>query len=182
MLKTGLIVCLSCLLTACCWLSSIQPAIATPGSLIAIETTLGGTFTLFKFSGKRPTNLGVNEGKLALCPASPNCVSSQTPDTDPAHKVDPIAYRSSAAQAMANLKSVLQSMERTTIITETENYLYAEFASALMGFVDDVEFYLEPGTNLIQMRSASRLGQSDLGVNRQRMESIRSKFAEMDQM
>jgi uncharacterized protein (DUF1499 family) len=67
-------------------------------------------------------------------------------------------------------------MERTTIIEATDSYLYAEFKSKLMGYVDDVEFYLDPAANVIQVRSASRLGQSDLGVNRQRIETIRQKL------
>ena len=67
-------------------------------------------------------------------------------------------------------------MERTTIIEETDNYLYAEFKSKLMGFVDDVEFYRDPAANVVHVRSASRLGKSDAGVNRQRVEEIRGKL------
>ena len=67
-------------------------------------------------------------------------------------------------------------MERTTIIEETDNYLYAEFKSKLMGFVDDVEFYRDTEANVVHVRSASRLGQSDAGVNRKRVEEIRSKL------
>jgi uncharacterized protein (DUF1499 family) len=80
---------------------------------------------------------------------------------------------------MANLKTVIQSLERTKIITETENYLYAEFTSKLMGYVDDVEFLLDDGAKVIHVRSASRLGQSDLGVNRKRIETIRTKLNEL---
>jgi uncharacterized protein (DUF1499 family) len=75
---------------------------------------------------------------------------------------------------MAALKRVIQAMERTKIITESENYLYVEFTSKLMGYVDDVEFYLDSAAGVIQVRSASRLGQSDLGVNRKRIEQIRA--------
>ena len=74
---------------------------------------------------------------------------------------------------MANLKQMVQAMPRTKIVKETNNYLYVEFASKLMGFVDDVEFYLDNDNQTIQVRSASRLGESDLGVNRQRIEAIR---------
>lgn len=124
---------------------------------------------MFNFSGKRPTNLGVKDGKLAVCPGSPNCVNSQS--SDPQAKIDPLPLI-----AIADLKRIIESMDRTTIIEETSNYLYAEFKSKLMGYVDDVEFYLEPSANLIQVRSASRLGQSDLGVNRKRIEEIREKL------
>ncbi|MDP5337065.1 MAG: DUF1499 domain-containing protein [Nodularia sp. (in: cyanobacteria)] len=126
------------------------------------------------FAGKRPSNLGVNNGKLASCPNSPNCVSSQ--DRDPQHIISPLTFNSHSQDAIAHLKQIIQSLPRTKIITETEDYLYAEFKSALMGFVDDVEFYLDRPANVIQVRSASRLGQSDLGVNRQRIETIRAKF------
>lgn len=124
---------------------------------------------MFNFSGKRPTNLGVKDGKLAVCPGSPNCINSQS--SDPQSKIDPLPFI-----AIADLKRIIESMDRTTIIEETSNYLYAEFKSKLMGYVDDVEFYLDPSANVIQVRSASRLGQSDLGVNRKRIEDIREKL------
>jgi uncharacterized protein (DUF1499 family) len=129
------------------------------------------------FAGNRPNNLGVNNGKLAPCPNSPNCVSSQSSDVG--HSIAPLTYNSTPEEAIANLKSVIQSLPRTKIITESNDYLYAEFKSALMGFVDDVEFYLDRKANVIQVRSASRLGQSDLGVNRKRIETIRAKLAEV---
>ncbi len=129
------------------------------------------------FAGKRPNNLGVNNGKLAPCPNSPNCVSSQSSDVG--HSIAPLTYSSSPEQAIAKLKSVINSLPRTKIITENKDYLYAEFKSALMGFVDDVEFYLDRKAKVIQVRSASRLGQSDLGVNRKRIETIRTKLAEV---
>lgn len=130
------------------------------------------------FSGLRPTNLGVKEGQLALCPATDNCVSSQNADTK--HKVEPFSYSSTPTKAFADLKSVVQSLERTNIVTETNNYLYVEFKSALLGFVDDVEFYLDEGASVIHVRSASRLGKSDLGVNRKRVETIRAKLQELE--
>jgi uncharacterized protein (DUF1499 family) len=134
----------------------------------------GGTIV---FAGKQPTNLGVQSGQLAPCPSTPNCVSSQSQDAE--HKIEPLTYNSSPAEAIANLKTVIKSLPKTKIITETENYLYAEFTSALMGFVDDVEFYLDEGAKTIHVRSASRLGQSDLGVNRKRIETIRTKLNEL---
>ena len=124
---------------------------------------------MFNFSGTRPTNLGVKSGNLADCPSSPNCVNSQS--TNPQSQIDPLPLVS-----ISDLKKVIETMERTTIIEATDSYLYAEFKSKLMGYVDDVEFYLDPAAKVIQVRSASRLGQSDLGVNRQRIETIRQKL------
>ncbi|MBV6626000.1 MAG: DUF1499 domain-containing protein [Rivularia sp. (in: Bacteria)] len=131
------------------------------------------------FSGTRPDNLGVNNGKLAACPKSPNCVSSQSPSSDETHFIQPLKYTSTTEKALNDLKNVIQSENKTKIINESSDYLYAEFKSALMGYVDDVEFYLDSSTNTIHVRSASRLGQSDLGVNRKRIETIRTKFNQM---
>lgn len=167
-------------LTLSCWLGAAftfaSPVAASP-TLLTQEIAMGSK-SLFSFSGQRPDNLGVKDGKLALCPGSPNCVSSQMPESDAEHKIAPIAFKSSPAEALAKLKSVIAAMERTELVTETSDYLYAEFTSALMGYVDDVEFYLDPSKpNEIQVRSASRLGQSDLGVNRKRIEEIRSRMS-----
>lgn len=127
------------------------------------------------FAGKRPTTLGVHNGQLAPCPSTPNCVCSQS--SDPENKIAPLAYDSTSEAAMAALKQVIASMPRTTVIEESQDYLYAEFKSALMGFVDDVEFYLDHSATVIHVRSASRLGKSDLGVNRKRIEEIRARLS-----
>jgi uncharacterized protein (DUF1499 family) len=132
--------------------------------------------SLFSFAGTRPL-LGVTAGKLAACPSSPNCVCSYAPDAS--HSIAPIACKSTNT-AIATLKSIIQAMARTAIIHESNDYLYAEFTSALMGYVDDVEFYINEGTSVINVRSASRLGKSDLGVNRKRVEAIRAKFAQAE--
>jgi uncharacterized protein (DUF1499 family) len=125
---------------------------------------------MFNFTGTRPSNLGVKEGKLAACPGTPNCVNSQSDDAQSKIAALP-------GVSIAELKKVVTAMAGATVIEETENYLYAEFKSKLMGYVDDVEFYLDSSTNSLQVRSASRLGKSDLGVNRKRVEEIRSKLA-----
>lgn len=132
------------------------------------------------FAGKQPTNLGVRDGKLTACPTSPNCVNSQAAASDTVHAIAPIQFGGDPAATMANLKRVIQTMPRTNIVKETNDYLYVEFASKLMGFVDDVEFYLDSASQAIQARSASRLGESDLGVNRQRIEDIRSELAKLN--
>lgn len=167
------------------------PVSATAAPLSAPLTRTASTFTastsivamakksLFSFSGSRPANLGITDGKLAVCPGSPNCVSSQAPETDTEHWIAPLTYRSSPSEAMTTLKSVIQGMERTEIVTEGDNYLYVEFTTPLMGFVDDVEFYVEPN-GVIQVRSASRLGQSDLGLNRKRVEAIRAQLSTLE--
>lgn len=145
------------LLLSFCWLTSISPAQAS----------------LFSFSGSRPANLGLHNDLLTECPSTPNCVNSFSSDST--HAIAPLKS-SDIEKAFVDLKQVIASQPRTKIIESTENYLYAEFTSKLMGFVDDVEFYLDKASNAIQVRSASRLGESDLGVNRQRIESIRTQL------
>lgn len=125
------------------------------------------------FAGMRSPNLGVRSGQLAPCPNTPNCVSSQS--SDPEHYIAPLTYTGSSTDAIARLKQSIQSTERAKIVAETDNYLYAEFSSRWMGFVDDVEFFFDD-VGEIEVRSASRLGESDLGVNRQRIEALRAQF------
>lgn len=133
---------------------------------------------LFGCSGKAPTNLGVHEGKLASCPDSPNCVSSQS--SSETHAIAALSYSASTSgsQAFSLLKEVIRKTENTQVIQETERYFYVEFMSQWMHFVDDVEFLLDAEKKHIHVRSASRLGYSDLGVNRKRIETIRKKFEE----
>jgi uncharacterized protein (DUF1499 family) len=123
------------------------------------------------FSWKRPGNLGVTNGRFAPCRRTPNCVSSQADAADAEHSIAPIAFKGTAAQAMAAVRKALDAMPRATVISEKENYLYAEFRSKLLGYVDDVEFFFDG--NAIHVRSASRLGRRDFGVNRKRIEEIR---------
>jgi len=157
-----------------------EPLNAQPLSTQPSSNQSSGGSSLFSFAGKRPENLGVKDEKLAACPSSPNCVSSQAATTDAEHSIAAFSYQSEPLAAIATLKSVIQSMPRTKLVTEDSNYLYAEFATALMGFVDDVEFYLDDANRVIHVRSASRLGQSDLGVNRKRIEEIRGAFSALD--
>ncbi|MBW4422003.1 MAG: DUF1499 domain-containing protein [Myxacorys californica WJT36-NPBG1] len=126
------------------------------------------------FAGKQPTTLGVRDGRLAPCPATPNCVCSQ--DSDPGHSIEPLKL-SSPDSAIADLKRIIQALPKTKIVEESNDYLYAQFTSKLMGYVDDVEFYVDRAANVIHVRSASRLGKSDLGVNRKRIELIRTQLA-----
>jgi uncharacterized protein (DUF1499 family) len=126
-------------------------------------------------TGVRPANLGVKDGRLAPCPPTPNCVSSQSSDKE--HAIAPLSYTSSMPDAMADLKRIIQRMKRTKIVTDTDSYLYVEFTSALWRFVDDVEFSFDDASKTIQVRSASRLGKSDFGVNRKRIDMIRAAWS-----
>ncbi|MGQ0547587.1 MAG: DUF1499 domain-containing protein [Betaproteobacteria bacterium] len=116
---------------------------------------------------RRPTNLGVKDGKLARCKRSPNCVSSQADPSDAEHYIAPIAF----AGSMETLRQAIAGLELATIVEAREDYLYAEFRTPILRFVDDVEF-LKAG-DLIHVRSASRLGRRDFKANRNRIEQLR---------
>ncbi|HVB48459.1 MAG TPA: DUF1499 domain-containing protein [Burkholderiales bacterium] len=128
------------------------------------------------FSGRRPDNLGVTDGHLTPCRPTPNCVSSQADPAHARHYVAPLAFAGGAQQAMAALRRVIEATPRATVIRQASNYLYAEFRSRLLGFVDDVEFICDEKSHVIHVRSASRLGRSDFGVNRARVEMIRARL------
>lgn len=136
----------------------------------------GGDRRNFRFplGRDRPQTLGLQDGSLAPCPNTPNCVGSQA--TDPDHAIAALSYSGSPRQAMQALKQVIDDSVRAEVLKAEDGYLYAEFTSRLMGFVDDVEFAFDPERSQIQLRSASRLGESDLGVNRKRIETIRAQF------
>jgi len=123
---------------------------------------------------KRPDNLGVQNGRLADCPNSPNCVCTQC--TDAQHRIEPIPFDGPPAEAMQRVRVAITAMPRTKIVTENESYLYAESTSLIFRFVDDVEFFVDTDTKMIHFRSASRAGYSDLGMNRSRMEEVRGRF------
>lgn len=120
---------------------------------------------------------GPEGGNLSSCPNSPNCVVSQNGDEE--HTVDPIAYKGDLAKAKENLLKVLSVVPRTQVIENTDNYIHTESTSRIFKFVDDAEFYFPENENVIQIRSASRVGESDLGVNRRRIEQIRLAFKDL---
>ncbi len=115
--------------------------------------------------------IGLDNGQLSPCPSSPNCVVSQNGDAE--HEIEAIPYTGDRATAKETLLKVLSVVPRTEIVEKTDNYIHAESTSRIFKFVDDVEFYFPEDENTIQVRSASRVGESDLGVNRRRIEQIR---------
>lgn len=126
--------------------------------------------------GTRPNRLGVDSnGRLSQCPRTPNCVCSQSEDRR--HAIDPIAFDDTPADAMRRLQDVVRALRGATIVTASRRYLYAEVRSRVLGFVDDLEFYCDRRAKVIHVRSAARLGYSDLGVNRRRVETVRKAFA-----
>lgn len=117
-------------------------------------------------AGEPPQNIGVQQGRLIPCPESPNCVSSF--ENDETNGITPLNGN------LDQISAILRSLDEANIVSASSNYLYAEFTSRIMGYVDDVEFMFDEATGMTHVRSASRLGYSDLGANRKRIEAIRA--------
>jgi uncharacterized protein (DUF1499 family) len=139
---------------------------------------LGSVLLTACSSGGATPDSGSARG-LTPCPSSPNCVSTEA--ADPEHSIAPLEYKAGAdsdlarAATMEALVRTVEAMKRTRIVRRSDTYLHAEYRT-LVGFVDDVEFLLDDDTGTVRFRSASRLGYSDLGVNRKRMERFREMY------
>lgn len=147
--------------------------------LVAGAVVLVGQLGFLK--GRAPTDLGVHDGRLKPPATTPNSVSSQA-DLYPNHpqrdyaRIAPLTFSGDGEAAMLRLASLVAQSDRTMVVTQQADYLYAQCTTALMKFTDDVEFWLDRKAGVIQVRSASRLGASDMGVNRARIEKIRAQF------
>ena len=135
-------------------------------------------------NGKQPSNLGVKADRLKQPSFSPNSVSSQS-DLYPDHpqlqfaRIEPLPLKDgNLATSMTKLADVLRSMPSTAIVETKPDYIYAQSQTRLLKFVDDVEFWFNPAKGAIDVRSSSRLGRKDFGVNRQRIELVRQKYME----
>ena len=127
---------------------------------------------MFKFTGKRPADLGVRDGKFTAARTwKPNWVSSQAA-ADDKHYVAPIKLGGDAGAAMQRVAKAVGALPRAKIVEHKGPYLYAEFSTALMGYTDDVEFFADG--KVVHVRSSSRLGVRDFNVNRKRVEALRA--------
>ena len=141
-----------------------------------ITVGVASALLLIGCAGTMP-DLGTNNGKLIPCPKSPNCVNSQA--VGEKHYIQPIGYTGTQQEARSRLLQILASEVQARILTDQENYIRVEFTSAFFKFVDDVEFYFpekKTGKKVIHVRSASRVGYSDFGANRKRIERIQNKL------
>lgn len=149
-------------------------------SVLATLLVVAGQLGLL--SGTVPQQLGVTDGRLRPPTESPNSVSSQASlYPDHAQKdyanIAALSYTGDGDAAMARLVALLEKLERTVIVKREPSYIYAQSTTALLRFTDDIEFWLDKPNSVIQVRSASRLGRKDFGVNRARVESIRAQFS-----
>jgi len=147
--------------------------------MAALAAAVLGAGQLGLLAGTPPTDLGVHGGRLKPPASTPNSVSSQAAlhsghPMQQAAMVAPLPLRGTPAEAIARLRAVVQAMPGAQVVAQRDDYLYVQFSTRWLGFVDDAEFWADPATQAIQLRSASRLGASDLGVNRARIERIRT--------
>lgn len=145
-------------------------------ALIVVVLVIG-CFTYVKMNNRLPEDLGVTAGLLKPCPTSPNCVSSQAEPADSQHYIAPLAYHGNRMDTQLAIESYFLDQGNAQIITSQLGYVHLQVKSAILGFIDDVEFYLPDGDSAVQVRSASRVGYSDLGVNRARIEALRKHLA-----
>ncbi|MGD8984188.1 MAG: DUF1499 domain-containing protein [Desulfobacteraceae bacterium] len=139
--------------------------------------SISGLMTIFivsSVSGAGVEGLGAKGDRLAPCPDSPNCVSTQSERKR--HAMAPLPYLRTREASRERILSLLQGMKRMEIVKQTESYIHAEFRTALWGFVDDVEFFLDDTERVVHFRSASRVGYYDFGLNRRRMKEISGKY------
>ncbi|MBP6492809.1 MAG: DUF1499 domain-containing protein [Rhodoferax sp.] len=151
--------------------------------VLALVLVIAGQLGLL--AGKAPSRLGVTDGRLKPPSSTPNSVSSQA-SLYPDHPqqayaaIAPLSFKGDGEAAIKQLAQVLTQMPRTVIVTQNADYLYAQSTTALLKFTDDVEFWLDKPNHVIQARSSSRLGRKDFGVNRARVEAVRTAFAEVN--
>ena len=149
-------------------------------ALLAVALVLAGQLGLLK--GTPPNNLGVRDGRLKAPSGGPNSVSSQAA-LYPEHpmreyaQIAPLALRGDASATMAKLRAIVAAVPGARVVKSDGDYLYAQFTTRLMGFVDDTEFWFDPSAGVMQVRSSSRVGRKDYGVNRARIEAIRAQLA-----
>ena len=147
---------------------------------LAIIAVVAGQLGLF--SGRAPDNLGLRDSRLKPPSKTPNSVSSQV-DLWPEHvqrdaaRIAPLALRGDGPATIARLKTIVEAMPGAKLIEARPDYLYVQFTTRLMKFIDDTEFWFDPAAGVVQVRSASRVGNGDLGVNRKRIEVIRALLA-----
>ena len=147
--------------------------------LAAAAGVLAGRLGLLK--GKPPSDLGVHEGRLKPPSRTPNSVSSQA-ELYPDHpqrayaSIDPLQLKGDPTATLNRIEAIITGMDGGEVVKREPGYLYAQFTTRLMKYVDDAEFWFDPVEGVIQVRSASRLGSGDFGVNRKRIEFIRREL------
>ncbi len=148
--------------------------------VLAAAAIAAGMLGLLK--GTPPGDMGVREGRLKAPSKTENSVTSQAA-LYPDHPqrayaiIAPLALNGDGRATLAKIKAIVQATPGTAVIKSEGDYLYAQYTTRLMKYVDDVEFWFDPANGVVQVRSASRIGKSDLGANRKRVEALRAALA-----
>jgi uncharacterized protein (DUF1499 family) len=133
-------------------------------------------FSYLSFQSLKKPRTGLIAGKLMACPKTPNCVCSDYKNS--AAYIEPFSFRGSPEAAWGKLKKAIEQTGGT-IGQVTGDYIWSTYRTSMFRFMDDVEFRLDKQANVIQVRSGSRVGKGDMGMNRKRMERIRAVFNKM---
>ncbi len=148
-------------------------------ALVALTLVAG---QLGLLAGNAPGDLGVRDGKFKRPSKTPNSVSSQAdlwPDDTQREdaRIAPLPLRGDGPATIAKLKALVEATRGAKVVESRPDYVYAQFTTRLMKFTDDVEFWFDPAAGAVQVRSSSRVGRKDFGVNRERVEGLRRKLA-----
>ena len=160
------------------WLRRLLFGALAAALLLAAGLLAAGQLGLLQ--GQPPVDLGVQQGRLKPPSTTPNSVSSQA-NLHAGHPmqrvamIEPLRVPGSSAEAIGRVAMVVQAMPGAAIVTQRDDYLYVQFTTRWLKFVDDAEFWAD-GSGVVQVRSASRLGESDLGINRARVEQLRARL------
>jgi uncharacterized protein (DUF1499 family) len=124
--------------------------------------------------GPVPVGFMASDFALPPCPASPNCVSTEA--TRESQRIPTVPFTDDAASAQRRARAALAAEPRTTVTVDEPGHLHAECKSFVFRFVDDVDIVVDASARVFRFRSASRVGESDLGVNRRRVERLASRL------
>ena len=147
--------------------------------LVIIPLILIAILFIVPHLASAPDDLGVRNGKLKAVPDSPNCVSTFAAEDDNQHYISPLTYTGSLEDTMLKIESTVSSISGFKIITKESNYVHIEATTPVFRYVDDLEIYLDDSTKRVHFRSASRIGQSDLGANRKRVEKLKASLGQL---
>jgi len=149
---------------------------------LLVVSALFITISLFWLSKNQPNtaevNIGIEKGEFAACPSTPNCVSTQANPQDETHYAEPIPFKGNREELLTFLEDWIKTQNRAEVISRNDRYLHALFASKAFGFKDDFEIFIPDGSKLVHLRSAARVGRSDMGVNRERYQTFRKLITE----
>jgi len=152
----------------------VKPKSLVIGAVLVALVVLGLGFGAALLSRYRTVEVGLDGDRLRACPPSPNCVCSEYEES--AAFIEPLTFTCEPQPALRSLVEFLQAEPNAEIVEWDERYVHAVFTTRLLGFADDVEFRVDPLQRIIQVRSASRIGHSDLGANRKRIEDLRRRW------